>query len=112
MLIYTAPCFGGSKRNRHGGTPETGKHRARGVPRQRTEESREVLWRPVRMEIPRSPGPGLLTIPSGELAWGRHWRIATRKLAAEQHSLHQREVARRVPGAGPEGRWENHRSEE
>src|SRR2546423_14747671 len=69
MLLYTAPRFGGPKRNRHGGTTETGKHRARGVPSQRTEENREVLWGPVRMEIPRGPGPGLVTIPSGARAW-------------------------------------------
>src|SRR5256885_10470935 len=79
-------------RNHHGGTPETRKHRARRVPRQGTQEGREVLCESLRMEIPRSARHELLDIPGTERSRWRHRWLATGKLGVGRRQLHRREL--------------------
>src|SRR5256885_4038242 len=97
-------------RNHHGRTPETRKHRARRVPRQGTEEGREILCESLRMEIPRGPWHELLDIPGTERSRRWHRWLATRKLGVGRHQLHLRELRRGVPGEGQEGRRKDHRT--
>src|SRR5438876_9282534 len=99
-------------RNHHGRTPETRKHRARRVPRQGTEEGREVLCESLRMEISRGARHELLDIPGTERSRWRHRWLAAGKLGIGRHQLHRRELRRRVPGEGQEGRRKDHRTEE
>src|SRR5438309_9501554 len=99
-------------RNHHGRTPETRKHRARRVPREGTEEGREVLCESLRMEISGGPRHELFGVPGTERARWRHRRPAAGKLAPGRHQLHLGELGRRVPGEGQEGWREDHRSEE
>src|SRR5437773_12187908 len=49
-----------------GRTTKARKHRPRGDPRQGTEETREVLCQPIRMEVPGGPGHQLLVIRSAQ----------------------------------------------
>src|SRR5256886_16641198 len=99
-------------RNHHGRTPETRKHRACRVPREGTEEGREVLCESLRMEIPRGARHELLVVPGRERSRWRHRWLATRKLDVGRHQLHLRELRRGVPGEDQEGRRKDHRTEE